>query len=72
MITKGRLRINGAKQRKPGHAIGPGDVLTFPTGQSVRVIRVLGVTDHRGPAPDAQLLYLDLAPSLPATASPLE
>ena len=73
IITKGRLRVNGQKQPKPGHAIGPGDVLTFPMGDRVRVIRMLNPGTRRGPAAEAQSLYTDLEPlAPPATASPLE
>lgn len=72
VISKGRLRLNGQRQSKPGHAIRPGDVLTFPMGKLIRVIRVLDTGERRGPAVQAQTLYLDLAPPDPATASPLE
>lgn len=73
MITKGRLRLNGQRQSKPGHTVAAGDVLTFPMGDQVRVIRVLAPGTRRGPAPEAQTLYLDLDPPAPnATASPLE
>lgn len=73
MIAKGRLRVNGQKQPKPGHTVGCGDVLTFPMGDRTRVIRVLHGAERRGPATEAQGLYLDLDPTAPdATASPLE
>jgi ribosome-associated heat shock protein Hsp15 len=80
VISKGRVRINGQRQSKPGHAIGPGDVLTFPMGDQARVIRVLAPGTRRGPASEAQALYLDLDPPRsedPASnaadpASPLE
>nr|WP_240794142.1 RNA-binding S4 domain-containing protein [Pseudorhodobacter turbinis] len=73
MITKGRLRLNDQRQSKPGHSIGPGDVLTFPTGRQTRVIRVVGLNDRRGPAAEAQAMYTDLDPPIEtATASPLE
>ena len=75
VITKGRLRINGQRQSKPGHAIRPGDVLIFPMGKLIRMVRVLDTGARRGPATEAQTLYLDLDPPAstdPATASPLE
>ena len=46
-----------------------GDTLTFPQGRAVRVIRVLALSDRRGPAEEAQQLYHDLAPTADA---PLE
>ena len=62
VVSKGRLRLNGQRTSKPGHSVRPGDVLTFPMGRLVRVIRVTAITDNRGPATDAQTLYFDLDP----------
>jgi ribosome-associated heat shock protein Hsp15 len=47
---------------KPSQTIRPGDVLTFPLGGQVRVIRILGLGLRRGPAPEARALYQDLTP----------
>ena len=73
VIESGRLRINRLKCRKPGHGVAVGDVLTFPQGNAIRVVRVLALTDRRGPAQEAQLMYddLDVAGDRSA-ASPLE
>ena len=60
MIQKGHLRINGQHCRKPGHLLTPGDVLTFPQGPRIRVIRVQALGERRGPAGEAQRLYVDL------------
>ena len=59
----GHLRVNGAKVAKAAHAVGPGDVLTFPQGNRIRVIRVEALGVRRGPAPEAQTLYTDLEPA---------
>jgi ribosome-associated heat shock protein Hsp15 len=72
LITKGRVRLNGQRQTKPGHAIGPGDTLMFPMGDQRREIRVLATGTRRGPASEAQQLYHDLAQPDGNTASPLE
>jgi ribosome-associated heat shock protein Hsp15 len=56
----GHLRINGQPTRKPGAGVAVGDVLTFPQGARIRVIRIAALGLRRGPAPEAQLLYLDL------------
>ncbi len=65
MIEKGHLRINGQKCKKPGHGVMVGDTLTFVQSEAVRVIRVLALSERRGPATEAQLLYMDLdAPPL--------
>ena len=68
VITAGHLRLNGQHCLKPGHAVQPGDTLTFPQGGRIRVIRVLALSQRRGPATQAQSLYLDLD----APASDLE
>ncbi len=62
LITKGRVRLNGQRQSKPGHVVAPGDVLIFPMGTTARVVRVLAPGSRRGPATEAQTLYLDLDP----------
>lgn len=66
MITKGRVRLNGQRQSKPGHVVAPGDVLTFPMGEARREIRVLAPGTRRGPASEAQTLYFDLDPPNPS------
>ena len=62
VITKGHLRINGQRCRKPGHSVLVGDVLTFAQARDVRLIRVLQLDGVRGSADQAQKLYHDLAP----------
>lgn len=62
LIAGGHLRVNSDKVAKPAHAVGPGDVLTFPQGRQIRVVRILALSTRRGPAPEAQALYDDLTP----------
>ena len=62
LIAAGSLRVNGTRISRPGREISAGDVLTFPQGPRIRVIRVLALGLRRGPAPEAQALYLDLEP----------
>lgn len=62
IVTGGHVRVNSAKIAKASHAIGPGDVLTFPQGNRVRIAKLLEVGTRRGPAPEAQTLYEDLSP----------
>jgi ribosome-associated heat shock protein Hsp15 len=57
----GRLRISGQVTHKAHHAVRPGDVLTFPLGPHIRVIRILALATRRGPAPEARTLYEDLS-----------
>ena len=65
LASSGHLRINGEKSDKPSAGVKPGDVLTFPKGNHVRVIRVDAIGTRRGPAPEAQALYTDLEPPQP-------
>jgi ribosome-associated heat shock protein Hsp15 len=69
LVASGKLRLNGERIEKPSRNVKPGDVLTFPLGHHVRVIRVLAPGTRRGPAPEAQTLYEDLAPPEPRQAA---
>ncbi|MGB3811281.1 MAG: RNA-binding S4 domain-containing protein [Parvibaculum sp.] len=69
LVTSGKLRLNGERVSKASRIVKPGDVLTFPLGHHVRVLKVLAPGTRRGPAPEAQALYEDLAPPAPRTAS---
>ena len=53
----GRIRLNGVKVEKPGHALKPGDVLTLGKGGQVVAVKVLAVAEKRGPATQARTLY---------------
>ena len=62
MISGGKLRIDGVVVNKPHRAALVGQVLTFAQGPNIRVIKILALAQRRGPAPEAQALYEDLAP----------
>jgi ribosome-associated heat shock protein Hsp15 len=62
IVSGGHVRVNSDKISKPAHAIAVGDVLTFAQGNHIRVIQVLALGERRGPAPEAQTLYLDKSP----------
>jgi len=62
LCNAGRLRIGGEIVAKAHHTVRPGDVLTFPQGRHVRVVRVSALAERRGPASEAQQLYDDLKP----------
>jgi ribosome-associated heat shock protein Hsp15 len=59
-VEAGHIRVNGQRIVKPAHSVGPGDTLTFPQGDRIRVIRIMGVGNRRGPFAEAQTLYADL------------
>ena len=68
-VESGHLRLNAQRCQKPGHSVAVGDVLTFPQGHQIRVVRVLALAERRGPATEAQALYCDLdAPGADASA----
>lgn len=62
LVTEGHVRVNRERVTKSHGAVRPGDVLTFPQGREIRVVRVLDCGDRRGPAPEARTLYEDLEP----------
>jgi ribosome-associated heat shock protein Hsp15 len=70
MVAEGHVRLNRERVTKSHGAVRPGDVLTFPQGHDIRVVRVLGCGTRRGPAPEARLLYEDLSTPKVATAVP--
>ena len=65
LVTETGVRINGQRTGKPAAQVRAGDVLTFALGAGVRVVRVQALGVRRGPAPEAQALYEDLAPPEP-------
>lgn len=67
--ASGKLRVNEKVIRKAHHGVRLGDVLTFPKGRDIRVVRVLDLGARRGPAPEAQGLYDDLEPPRPRKKS---
>jgi ribosome-associated heat shock protein Hsp15 len=70
LAAAGKVRIAGSAVFKAHHAVRPGDVLTFPLGPHIRTVKVLALGERRGPAPEARLLYEDLAPPPPRTPDP--
>ena len=68
LVQSGKLRLNGDRISKPSRMVGEGDVLTFPKALDTRVIEVRALGTRRGPAPEAQGLYRDLAPPEPKPA----
>lgn len=65
IVGSGAVRINGTPTSKRSVTITPSDVLTFPKDDHIRVIQIDALGTRRGPAPEAQALYTDLAPPEP-------
>ena len=61
MIEGRKVRIDG-QPVKPARAIRPGTVIELRQGSTRRRIEVLALSEKRGSAPEAQLLYRDLDP----------
>ena len=55
-VDKGRVLVNGAAV-KPAREVKPGDRLLVRTGPSIRTVTVRTISDKRGPAPVAALLF---------------
>lgn len=70
VCSSGRVRIDGTPVAKAHATVRPGQVLTFVKERHVRVIKVLAIPTRRGPAPEAQACYEDLAPPESAVAMP--
>ena len=61
-VTAGKVRLNDIKVTKVSQLIIASDVLTFKQGRHIRVIKVELLGTRRGPAHEAQTLYVDLSP----------
>ncbi len=60
LVEAGHVRINGVREKSPGHAVKAGDVLTVGLDRTVRVLKVTGFSERRGDAASARVLYEDL------------
>ena len=60
LVASGHVRINGKREKSPGHAVKAGDVVTIALDNSVRVLKVTGFAERRGDASAARVLYEDL------------
>ena len=59
MVADGRVRLNREKIDGASTNVKVGDVLTVSLERRVLVLEVLLPGTRRGPAPEAQTLYLD-------------
>ena len=63
LVESGHIRINGERQKSPGHGVKIGDVLTVSLDRTVRLMKILGFAERRSDASTARLLYEDLKQS---------
>ncbi|MBK8263328.1 MAG: RNA-binding S4 domain-containing protein [Nannocystis sp.] len=62
--TAGHVKVNGAAA-KPSKTIRAGDEVVVRIEQHSRILVVLGLSERRGPAETARLLYEDRSPAPP-------
>jgi ribosome-associated heat shock protein Hsp15 len=62
-IERGHVQINQL-DIKPAREVKPGDVVTLVQGKVPRTVLVKAISEQRGPAPGAQLLYEETAQSI--------
>lgn len=60
LISAGKVRLNRVRAEKPAQTVRPGDVLTIVSNRQVRLVRVLGIAERRGPSAAARVLYEEL------------
>lgn len=61
LVGEGHIRIDGRPVCKASAPVKVGSVLGLPIGDHVRIVRVEAIPPRRGPAPEAQGCYTDLA-----------
>ena len=67
-VRGGKVHVNG-EAVKPSRDVRPGDTLELSTGPVRRVVTVRGLSERRGPAAEAALLYEETPESLAARAA---
>jgi ribosome-associated heat shock protein Hsp15 len=71
LCQSGSIRIAGSHVVKAHQPVRAGDVLTFPLGHAIRVVRVRALGARRGPVAEARALYTDLTPSAIPASEPV-
>ena len=70
LVEAGHVRINGVREKAPGHAVKVGDVLTIALDRTVRLLKVAGFSERRGDAAAARVRPRRGTRSRSATSSP--
>lgn len=60
LAAAGHVRINGIRIATPSRPVHVGDVVTVALDRVVRVLKVSGFAERRGPAGDMRDLFIDL------------
>ena len=64
LVEAGHVRVNGTREKSPGHSLKIDDVLTIRLDRGVRILKVTGFAERRGNAPAARALYDDVSEAL--------
>ena len=65
LVEGGHVRVNRERVTKISHVVKAQDILTIAIANQVKVVRVLGESERRGSAPQANLLYETLNAEVP-------
>jgi ribosome-associated heat shock protein Hsp15 len=57
----GNVRVNGMRIDAPGRMVRSGDVITVALERHIRVLKIRGFCQRRGPAGSGESLYEELA-----------
>ena len=60
VVAAGYVRIDGKRVEKPSDDVRIGSVIALPLREEVRILRVLGLPDRWGSAPEARTYYEEL------------
>src|SRR5262245_38646576 len=60
----GKVDVN-EQSAKPSRAVHPGDLVEVTLPRIRRIVRIVAVSERRGPGAEAALLYTDLTPPPP-------
>jgi ribosome-associated heat shock protein Hsp15 len=70
-VDNGKVKLAG-ERIKPARAVKPGDLLAIDNGAETWEVTVLGISDKRGAAPVARLLYQETESSVARRAHDAE
>ena len=70
LVEGGKVRVNRERTTKPSQNVRVGDVLTVAVGPRIRILEVAAIGTRRGPAAEAQALYVDRSPPATAKSAP--
>ena len=70
LATAAHLRIDSRPVSRSSATVRVGNVIVWAAGDLVRIVRVEALPTRRGPAPEAQACYTDLAANVSQQAPP--